>query len=276
MRRIALVFLPLVLAGSAAWAQMGQTNGPPPAGLPQPGAQIPGEQALGVPPINRAPGMGQHPEQTPNEPPAPALDDGTLQREVHEQLAQRSELAGVTAEVQNGAVTLTGAVPRKQDRKEARKLVESISGIRWVREKLSVGPAGAAAPTAMEADRAGQAGGTSVAAVNQSDRMAPEPDESALAKGATPPGGSAAPGAAPEPAADPAATADPGLATRIQNALRQDPPLAGDRISVSATDSEVVLTGAAATGREKQSAERIAQSFASNRRLVSRITVSGR
>jgi osmotically-inducible protein OsmY len=42
---------------------------------------------------------------------------------------------------------------------------------------------------------------------------------------------------------------------------------------VNVTDTTVELTGTAATSKDKQTAKRIAQSYAGNRRLVDHITV---
>jgi osmotically-inducible protein OsmY len=66
------------------------------------------------------------------------------------------------------------------------------------------------------------------------------------------------------------------LQSQIQNALQNEPTLHNDSLSVNVTDNTIELGGAVQTGKEKQTAHRIASSFAGNRRVKDRITVSGR
>ncbi len=66
------------------------------------------------------------------------------------------------------------------------------------------------------------------------------------------------------------------LQSQIQNALQNEPTLHNDSLSVNVTDNTIELGGSVQTGKEKQTAHRIASSFAGNRRVKDRITVSGR
>jgi len=66
------------------------------------------------------------------------------------------------------------------------------------------------------------------------------------------------------------------LQKQIDAALKKEPTLANQNINAVVTDTSVELTGSVSTGKEKQTAKRIAQSFAGNRRVVDRITVTGR
>jgi osmotically-inducible protein OsmY len=45
---------------------------------------------------------------------------------------------------------------------------------------------------------------------------------------------------------------------------------------VNVTDSTIELSGTVPTGKEKQTAKRIAQSYAGNRKVIDRLTVTGR
>jgi len=65
------------------------------------------------------------------------------------------------------------------------------------------------------------------------------------------------------------------LQGQIQNALKNEPTLANDNISVSVTDTEIDLSGTVASGKEKLTARRIAQSFAGNRKVKEHLTMSG-
>lgn len=66
------------------------------------------------------------------------------------------------------------------------------------------------------------------------------------------------------------------LQSQIQNALQTEPTLKNDSVNVSVNDSTIELSGNVQTGKEKETAYRIASSFAENRRVKDRITVSGR
>jgi len=65
------------------------------------------------------------------------------------------------------------------------------------------------------------------------------------------------------------------LQSTIQDKLKSEPMLSSSSVDVNVTDATIELSGSVATGKEKQTAERIAQSYAGNRKLVNRITVSG-
>src|SRR5439155_17766469 len=52
------------------------------------------------------------------------------------------------------------------------------------------------------------------------------------------------------------------LQTTIQDKLKNEPLLSSSNVNVNVTDSAIELSGTVATGKEKQTAERIAQSYA--------------
>lgn len=66
------------------------------------------------------------------------------------------------------------------------------------------------------------------------------------------------------------------LQSQIQNALKNEPTLSNDSINVAVTDDAIDLTGSVATGKEKQTAKRIVQSYAGNRKVTDHLTVSGK
>lgn len=147
----------LVLAAGTAvsLAQLrpgiGQTTpGTPGAGQPQPGTSQPGTSR---------PGVGQ-PDIAPDVSPGDSsrqqasVDDSTLRREVHEQLARQEALANVHPTVRDGVVYLQGSVPTQAARMEARKAAESVQGVRGVKEELTINPhSGAAASSTTGAEQ---------------------------------------------------------------------------------------------------------------------------
>lgn len=66
------------------------------------------------------------------------------------------------------------------------------------------------------------------------------------------------------------------LQKQIQDAMQNEPTLHNDNVNVSVTDSTIELSGAVQNGKEKETARRIASSFAGNRRVKDRMTLAGR
>jgi|SRR5215472_7121216 len=60
----------------------------------------------------------------------------------------------------------------------------------------------------------------------------------------------------------------------IQSALSQDPHMSYSRVSVHATQTEVVLTGTVLTQAAKDNAERIAQDNAGGRKVTNKLRVN--
>ena len=67
-----------------------------------------------------------------------------------------------------------------------------------------------------------------------------------------------------------------GLRSEISNALAHDPALTNSNVRVTVEDTVVTLEGHAASPEERLHAERLAQSYAWNRKLVNRIEVEPR
>jgi osmotically-inducible protein OsmY len=66
------------------------------------------------------------------------VDDESLHRQVHEQLASNPDLQNVQITVKNGKVTLEGSVPKQQDKKEAERLAKAVPGVKGVKDRLAV------------------------------------------------------------------------------------------------------------------------------------------
>ena len=76
-------------------------------------------------------------------------------------------------------------------------------------------------------------------------------------------------------AAQPNSGGDAALQGRIQEALRNEPGLAASHIAVNVTDSAIEISGTVPSGKDKQTAERIAQSFDGNRKFEDKLLVTG-
>jgi len=127
---------------------------------------------------------------------------------------------------------------------------------------------GAAAPSA-----AGSiAGNTSAASGTQTSNGTTAPAAGASTQSSTSASGTSSSPASDQPASSDSAT----LQTTIQDKLKSEPLLSSSNVNVNVTDSTIELSGTVSTGKEKQTAERIAQSYAGNRKVVDRITVTGK
>jgi len=66
------------------------------------------------------------------------------------------------------------------------------------------------------------------------------------------------------------------LQGQIQQALQNETTLSNDKVGVNVTDTEIELTGNVATNKDKQTAKRIAQSYAGNRKVVDHLKITGK
>ncbi len=65
------------------------------------------------------------------------------------------------------------------------------------------------------------------------------------------------------------------LQSRIQDALRNEPTLGSSHVTVNVTESTIELAGTVGSGKDKQTAERVAQSFDGNRQMKDNLVVTG-
>jgi osmotically-inducible protein OsmY len=306
-----LLTLGLALATSYGLAQTGQAGsqaGQYPSSQ-SPTTQHPSTQA---PQTSTTPDQGQTtgPEQTQASPSseASAPDNDTLAQQVQQKLSTEPALKNVQVEAKKGVVTLSGSVASKADRKQAEELAKSVPGVKKVHAKLKVNPNAAAtssgaAETPVPSAAGSEAGNTSAqAGVQQGNQEPGNMTGSAQGEnqqqGAQSSSGQAgvnaqaqqSPGAAQtEPGQTQPGMTQQGVETNnqmgtaqnanqiqseIQNALSQQGTLSGSNIQVNVTDTDVELTGTVATPDQKQTAERIAGSYAGSRRVVNHITVT--
>ena len=83
------------------------------------------------------------------------------------------------------------------------------------------------------------------------------------------------------PASDPAIPANSGqqsnsaMQARIADALHNEPTLGSSSVSVDVSDKTIDLSGSVGSSKDKQTAERIAESFDGNRQVNDKIVVTG-
>ncbi len=308
-----------VLSGSVALAQMqpGMGGQQPGMGGQQPGMgqHIPGVGEPGMGGTGGMPGdnQQQNTTQTGDKHSVAKVDDDTLLRQVHEQLARRNEFNDVRPSVKDGVVTLEGSVPQKTDRKRAKQEAESVPGVRKVKEKLSIRPGGPSASTQPETvggvtggtanpetskNTAGSisgntsaSSGTTAGTASMGQAGASTSSAPSTNPGTTPgsnAGGTSQPAGAVTQNSGGAQGSNPGapevgttmpdnasLQGQIQNAFKNDPNLKNTNVVTTVTDESIELTGNVATGKDRQAAKAIAESYAGHRKIVDHLTVAG-
>jgi osmotically-inducible protein OsmY len=229
---------------------------------------------------------------------SPATSGTEVQGQIQDALKKDPALsnANITVSVTDDAVELNGTVASNDDKKAAKKIAKSYAGNRKVKDNLTVSEGSKMPPKGMGFVSAGAyrqsqssqqqpqsqpAGSPSGTAQSPSTSQSP-PSEPSSTQTAPNPNGSMnqtpssseqTPSSQQAPGATAAASGD--IQLQIQNALQKEPTLSNDNITVSVTDDTIELKGMVASSKEKQTAKRIAQSFAGNRKVKEQLTVSG-
>lgn len=179
----------------------------------------------------------------------------------------------ITVNVSNSHVVLSGSVPNQSDKDKAQEVAEQKAAGMSVINNIQVsssasaaagstaggvsGAAGATAPSGSAQSSAGTSGNVG-AAPSQSTNSSASRDTT-TEQGAPTGGATSAQNAT-------------DLKAQIENSLQKE-QLTG--VVVDVTDEKVELTGTVPNGKDKQTAKRIAQSYAGNRKLVDHIKVTG-
>jgi osmotically-inducible protein OsmY len=216
---------------------------------------------------------------------------------VQGKLANDAAFKSVVVSVRSGVVDLTGTVPSEPDQKRAKELASKVPGVKNVTDHLSIGEAGAAAASTAGAavpetaqsettkNTAGSiAGNAGAIGTTTGDTTPTNPAVSTQSATSTNTGSS--PQNAPVPgqqnltnSANLGMTPDADsntLRSQIDSALKSDPTLGNAQLSVDVNASQITLSGSVPSGKEKQTAVRIAQSYAGNRRVSDKVTLAGR
>jgi len=303
----------LLLSAAVAMAQAPSAQqSPGQQGYPQqnPGMGRPGAGDPGLP-------GGQQGQQMPSDSTAqapsqtvPRVDDSALTQKVQDQLASNPSMKNVQATVSNGVVNLDGSVANKADKKEVKKMVQSIPGVRGVKDHLQIAAPPSTSSNKMFGESISAAQATTAQPEQQNPSSAPStttpPEASPTTQNPTTPSTTTPPEASPTqtPSSAPStpqqtptqpatpeqpgstsgqatgttgmeagAGSDQGLQGQINTALKNEPSLASDTVSANVTFDSIVLSGNVASEKEHKTAKRIAQSFTNNKKLVDNITV---
>ncbi len=229
--------------------------------------------------------------------------DAALQTRVQGKLSADPSFRNVTASVQGGVVDLAGTVPSQPEQKRAKDLVSKIDGVKSVNEHLSIGEASAAAategtvvPQTAQSETtkntagsiAGNAGaigattgtttptnpaietqravGNNAGRAAQDSRTQSSQNENSQSAVSSPSGTSWM-----TPDVD-----SNTLRSEINSALKSDPTLGNSQLSVDVNDSQITVSGSVPSGKEKQTAVRIVQSYAGNRRVNDKVALAGK
>ncbi len=184
---------------------------------------------------------------------------------------------------QQGQVILSGAVPTVADRDKVVQIVQQRAPSAQIINNLVITEQGMPAATTGTGGVGGTAAGTTGAGATAAPSASGSVGAQTGAAGTSGSiGASASPSAGATTGASTGATGMTGasdtnqLQSQIQGAIQNEPTLSGSNVNVNVTETAIELSGTVPTGKEKQTAKRIAQSYAGNRKVVDRLTVTGR
>ncbi len=295
-----LLVLAMMLFVAYGMAQMQPGSGPNSQSMP--GQGMPGQQDPTMHPQTGYPGdtAGRDTTDSTQASDRAKVSDPELQSAVQSKLSGDPAFSGVQSNVENGKVELTGTVSSKDEKKRLKKEITSIAGVRGIKNDVQVnenkgsanssqGSTGSAdansqntagsiagnsqsstreatspgAPSAGTADSS-QTGSMSAQNSAQAGSNMPQSDTTAQSNGAQ--ASSSAAGSADDSAQ---------LQQQIDRGIKTDPSLAQSSIAVSVNDTSVNLSGTVMSDAAKKNAERIAQSYAANRKVNNNIEVMG-
>jgi osmotically-inducible protein OsmY len=204
---------------------------------------------------------------------ATAMSSTDVQNQIQDALKKDPTLSSsnITVAVTDDAVELTGTCASADDKRAAKKIARTYAGTRKIKDSLTVsGTPKSMPPKGM--------GFVSAGTYMQSQSAQPQSSQSGNTTGTTQsPSTSQSPPTEPSSSQQaPGTTAAAGgdVQMQIQNALQKEPTLSNDSITVAVSDDAIELNGTVATSKEKQTAKRIAQSYAGNRKIKDHLTVS--
>jgi osmotically-inducible protein OsmY len=228
-----------------------------------------------------------------------SVTDATLQTNVQGKLATDAAFKSVVVSVRNGVVDLTGTVPSEPDQKRVKEMASQVPGVKNVTDHLSIGEVGAGAASAGAAvpqtaqsetskNTAGSiAGNAGAIGTTTGDTTPTNPAvKTQSASGNNAPSGMSVQDSQTQSQQNLANSSNTlgmtpdvdsnTLRSQIDSALKSDPTLSNAQLSVDVNASQITLSGSVPSGKEKQTAVRIAQSYAGNRRVSDKVTLAGK
>lgn len=224
---------------------------------------------------------------------ATAMASTDVQSQIQDALKKDPTLSNsnITVSVTDDAVELSGTAASNDEKRAARKIAKTYAGSRQVKDNITV--SGDSRTTMPPKGMGFVSAGTYMQSQStQPQSTQPPPSQSGNTTGTT-----QSPSTSQSPATEPSnsqqqtpaspdqlpssqqttgATAAAGgdIQMQVQNALQKEPTLSSDSITVAVSDDAIELNGNVATSKEKQTARRIAQSYAGNRKVKDHLTVS--
>ena len=213
------------------------------------------------------------------------VGDSQLQTAVKDKLAADPAFANVQVAVDGGGkVTLDGTVNSSADKKKAKDAAKSVAGVRKVKENLKVnGKEGKNQPQSSSAAGPGmgffahQDAAQGNASQNTAGSIAGNSQTSANPTSSAAPASTPQAGGMGQTGATPAATGRDTLTLQkqIETQIKNDPSLTDSSVSVNVSESAIDLNGTVGSNKAKVNAERIAQSYAQNKKVNDNLQVTG-
>ncbi len=258
-------------AGSATSANAGEGRADTMGSVPS-GSQSAAPSSAN-PSTSSQSGMGQTPSSASGA--TAAGSAAQAQSQIQGALMQQTNLSGVTvvaASDSSNNIQLSGTVSSEADRDQATRIAQSVAPNINIVDNIKV----TGSPSGSSSGAIAGAGSTGAPGLPQTDQPPAGQTSGSQASGSQAGTQSGAQQSTTGGLAAGGQTVGGDLQSQIQTAIKNESTLATSNINVNVTDSEIELTGAVSTGKEKQTAKRIAQSYAGNRKVVDHITVTGK
>ena len=281
------MFVVLALAMMFAYAS---ANAQKPMGGGSGTSQQPGMQSPNNPnnPNNNPVDMGPTQQTQQQQQQMPQVSDSDLQNAVKTKLAADPAFANVQAAVEKGKVTLDGTVNSKDDKKKAKKTVQSIAGVRGVKEHLNV--SGKESPGSQNNGNQKQMSNAGPGMAFLSSQDAAQGNASQNTAGSI--AGNSSTSANPNSSAQQATTPEAGtmqqsgmtpasasgqltLQKQIEMKIKNDRTLTDSTVNVAVSEKTVDLNGTVGSNQAKMHAQEIAQSYAQSRTVNNNLVVTG-
>jgi osmotically-inducible protein OsmY len=294
-------------SGAAQAAKSGDQEQPKGESIPSAAPSNPQTTLSPQPPVSSSQST-QSPAQTTTQSSSqaaisPEQAQGQIMTALRTQLPSAAN--SISVQVNNNQLVLVGSVNSDQDKQRAEEIARSAAANQMVINNITVkGPGEASAASSSSQSAAGaqpSAGATAnlpqssaAGAAHQSTSSTanlPQAPSQSTATGSTAASQSTTqpqPGVAGQSNLPQSSTTETGaqagvnsdattqLQSQIQKALQNEPSLANSNVQANVSGDSIELTGTVETGKDKQTAKRIAQSFAGNRKVVDHIKVTGK
>ena len=202
--------------------------------------------------------MQQQPSSSQQSPASATQAQASVQKALQQDPALSSAVSAQAGT--DNKLVLSGTVPTQADKDRAEQMARSAAGGMTIDNQIQVSGSSTPPPTPPQ--------GNSFMASDAAQTGSQTPDQGATGQSSAGQAGSQSSTGSQNPSG---MSSGQGAQSQIQAAIQQQPALSG--VTVSETDKEIELSGTVAKSSDKKDAKKIAEQYASGKKVVDHITV---